>query len=202
MAGSISTKAITENSGEWAEMESLIISQPEKCHWMEWRKSGYGETSLLQESAKENDYISKSRRDITNFLLGHKQKLRNRLRAQEDSSAQPGERWLRDSPTAASSPGTGSAVLLLLGPRLGQVLPGLSPAGRALRGWEWTPRQAQQRAGSTDQATQPPESLEQDRQKGRADTAPEPCFLLPGADTLCRFTLAANPARGALYTWL
>ena len=103
MAGSISTKAITENSGEWAEMESLIISQPEKCHCMEWRKSGYGETSLLQESAKENDYISKSRRDITNFLLGHKQKLRNRLRAQEDSSAQPGERWLRDSPTAASS---------------------------------------------------------------------------------------------------
>lgn len=36
VAGSISTKAITENSGEWAEMESLIISQPENVtEWSE-----------------------------------------------------------------------------------------------------------------------------------------------------------------------
>ena len=36
VAGSISTKAITENSGEWAGMESLIISQPENVtEWSE-----------------------------------------------------------------------------------------------------------------------------------------------------------------------
>ena len=233
VAGSISTKTITENSGEWAGMESLIISQPEnvteqseekvvmernqmgrngvtnnfsawKCHWMEWRKSGYGEKSLLQESAKKNDYISKSRRDTTNFLLGHKQKLRHRLKAWKDSSAQPGERWLRDSSTPASSLGTGSAVLLLLlGPGLGQVLPGLSPGREgATEMREWTPRQAQPRAGSTDQATQAPENLELGHQKGRADAAPEPCFLVPGADMSFHFTLAANPARGALFTRL
>ena len=49
VAGSISTKAITENSGEWAEMESLVISQPENVtEWSE-EKNGYGEKSSGQK---------------------------------------------------------------------------------------------------------------------------------------------------------
>lgn len=57
------------------------------------------ERNLSCKSAKENAYIPKSRRDTTNFLLGHRQKLRKLLKAQEDSSAQPAKRWPRDIPT-------------------------------------------------------------------------------------------------------
>lgn len=57
------------------------------------------ERNLSCKSAKENAYIPKSRRDTTNFLLGHRQKPRKRLKAQEDSSAQPAKRWPRDIPT-------------------------------------------------------------------------------------------------------
>lgn len=52
VAGSISTKAMTGNSGEWAEMESLIISWTENVtEWSE--ESAYGEKSLLQVSHRK-----------------------------------------------------------------------------------------------------------------------------------------------------
>lgn len=97
VAGSISTKAMTGNSGEWAEMESLIISWTENV--TERSEESAYERNLSCKSAKENAYIPKSRRDTTNFLLGHRQKLRKLLKAQEDSSAQPAKRWPRDIPT-------------------------------------------------------------------------------------------------------
>ena len=52
VVGSISTKAMTRNSGEWAEMESLIISWTENV--TEWSEaSAYGEKSLLQVSQRK-----------------------------------------------------------------------------------------------------------------------------------------------------
>lgn len=64
------------NSGEWAEMESLIISLRISRN----EQSTYVEKSLLQESAEESHYILKSRK-YTNFLLKYKQKLGKPLEA-------------------------------------------------------------------------------------------------------------------------
>lgn len=107
-----------------------------------------------------------------NFLLEHKQKLRKPLKAYKDSSAESAkEMALGISLLPSSSLGPGPAILpLLFGFWLAQVLPELS-LGR----WEARemrrPCQAQQKAGNTDQATQPLTSLGQEHQTGRAGQA-------------------------------
>lgn len=193
-------------------MVSLLISLTENVtKWSEERADA--EKSLLQESATENHYIPKSRR-YTNFYLEHKQKLRKPFKARKDSLAQPAEDvTLGTSRLPAPSLGTGSAVLLLFGFWLGQVLPepflgrweggrlGRWEGGRLGRG-EGGPDARPNRKLAT--LIRPPNrlSLEQDHREGRAGTVPEHRLLVPSANMSSHFILTTNPVRGALWTSL